>query len=192
MTEAAHEPYPPEDVLLDGFLALRTPEGFKAELIDGEIIVSPPHGGHHERVISRVVRQVMQKSQTEMDFSGNRGLVLPHGDRCPKDHAVPDGVFAPVELDLFDDEGAYMPPQGLALAVEVTSSRPDNDRQAKRHCYARAEIPLYLLVDRDKGAVTLFSEPAGNDYTESHTGAFGKPIRLPAPFSFELDTGDFI
>lgn len=190
MTVAAHE-YPPEDVLLEGFLALRTPEGFKAELIDGEIIVSPPPGGHHERVISRVVRQVMQRSQAEMDFSGNRGLVLPRGDRCPKDHAVPDGVFAPVELDLFDDDDIYMAPRGLAMVVEVTSSRPGNDREAKRHCYARGGIPLYLLVDRDRGTVTLFGEPAGDDYAESHTGAFGKPIALPAPFSFELDTGDF-
>ena len=38
---------------------------------------------------------------------------------------------------------------------------------------------------------SLFSEPAGDDYTESHSAAFGKPIKLPALFSFELDTGDF-
>ena len=191
MTAAAYEPYPPEDVLLEGFLALRTPEGFRAELIDGEIIVSPPPGGHHERVISRVVRQMMRKSEMEMDFSGNRGLVLPSGGRCPKNHAIPDGVFAPVELDLFDVDDSYMTPQGLALVVEVTSSRPDNDREAKRHCYARGGIPLYLLVDRERGTVTLFSEPAGDEYAESHTGVFGKPIKLPAPFSFDLDTADF-
>jgi len=192
MTAAVHEPYPPEDVLLEGFLALRTPEGFKAELIDGEIIVSPPPGGHHERAISRLIRQVMRSSRTEMDVSGNRGLVLPRGDRCPKDHSIPDVVFAPVELDMFADEDAYMSPQGVALVVEVTSTRPDKDRQAKRHCYARGGIPLYVLVDRDKGAVTLFSEPTGDDYAESHSAAFGKPIKLPAPFSFVLDTGDFI
>ncbi|WP_261986812.1 Uma2 family endonuclease [Actinomadura sp. HBU206391] len=85
-----------------------------------------------------------------------------------------------------------MRPDGLALIVEVTSSRPDNDREAKRHCYARGGIPLYLLVDRERETVTLFSEPAGDDYTESHSGVFGKTIELPAPFSFSLDTGDMI
>ncbi|MBC6467221.1 Uma2 family endonuclease [Actinomadura alba] len=186
----AHEPYPSQDVLLEGFLALRTPEGFRAELIDGEIIVSPPPGGHHERAISRIVRQVMRNSPAEMDFSGNRGLVLPSGGRCPKNHVIPDGVFAPAELDLFADEAAYMRPGGLALVVEVTSSRPDNDREAKRHCYARGAIPLYLLVDRERETVTLFCEPVGDDYTESHAGVFGKAIELPAPFSFTLDTED--
>ncbi|WP_261986813.1 Uma2 family endonuclease [Actinomadura sp. HBU206391] len=100
MTAMAYESHLPEDVLLEGFLALRTPDGFRAELIDGEIIVSPPPGGHHERAISRIVRQVMRMSQAEMDFSGNRVLVLPSGGSCPKNHAIPDGVFAPVALDL--------------------------------------------------------------------------------------------
>src|SRR5262249_47162829 len=96
---AAFEAYPPEATLEEGFLALQTPEGYRAELIDGEIIVSPPPGGHHERVISKVVRQVLAKSQVEMDFSGNRGLVLPTGGGCPRHHAIPDAVFSPVELD---------------------------------------------------------------------------------------------
>jgi Uma2 family endonuclease len=192
MTAMTYEPCLPEDVLLEGFLALQTPEGFRAELIDGEIIVSPPPGGHHERAISRIVWQVVRESQVRMDFSGNRGLILPSGDRCPKNHVTPDGVFAPAERDLFADEAAYMRPDGLALVVEVTSSRPDIDREAKRHCYARGGIPLYLLVDRERGTVTLFGEPKDGDYTESHAGVFGKSIELSAPFSFALDTGDLV
>lgn len=44
MTVMVHEPlsHGDADVLLEGFLALDTPEGFRAELIDGEIVVSPP------------------------------------------------------------------------------------------------------------------------------------------------------
>ncbi|MGH3387475.1 MAG: Uma2 family endonuclease [Actinomadura sp.] len=189
----AYEPYSPEDVLLDGFLALKTPEGFRAELIDGEIVVSPPPGGHHEHIISRIVEQALRESQARMDFSGNRGLLLPSGGSCPKSHAIPDGVFAPRELALFAaDAASFMRPDGLALVIEVTSSHPGLDREGKRHCYARGGIPLYLLVDREKGTVTLFSEPAGDDYTESHAGVFGKVIELPAPFSFGLDTEDLL
>ncbi|RAY14865.1 Uma2 family endonuclease [Actinomadura craniellae] len=192
MTAMAYEPYPSDDVLLEGFLALQTPEGFKAELIDGEIIVSPPPGGYHERAISQVNRQVMRNSPLEMDFSGNRGLVLPSGGRCPKNHVIPDGVFAPAALDLFGNDMPYMPPDDVALVVEVTSTRPQSDREAKRCCYARARIPLYLLIDRDRHTVTLFGDPEADDYTTSHSGAFGKPIDLPAPFSFTLDTTDFV
>ncbi|WP_344589499.1 hypothetical protein [Actinomadura vinacea] len=38
----ALEPKTQEEILLEGFLDLRTPEGFRAELIDGEIVVTPP------------------------------------------------------------------------------------------------------------------------------------------------------
>ena len=70
------------------------------------------------------------------------------------------------------------------MVVEVTSTKPDRDREAKRHCYARGGIPLYLLVDREKSDVTLFSDPEGADYRQHGTVPFGKQLDLPAPFSF--------
>jgi hypothetical protein len=39
--------------------------------------------------------------------------------------------------------------------------------------------------------VTLFAEPEGDDYQAACRQPFGKPIELPAPFSFTLETGDF-
>ncbi|MGW3405038.1 Uma2 family endonuclease, partial [Streptomyces zhihengii] len=71
MTAMPHEPLTQEDVLLEGFLALDTPEGFRAELIEGEIVVTPPPDGDHEDCISHIARQVIRASRTDMDFSGN-------------------------------------------------------------------------------------------------------------------------
>lgn len=78
------------------------------------------------------------------------------------------------------------------MVVEVTSSNPERDRKAKRHCYARAGIPLYLLVDRSNAEITLFSDPSGDDYAGHNTAPAGKPLPLPAPFSFDLETADFL
>ncbi|MEU5213268.1 Uma2 family endonuclease [Streptomyces sp. NPDC020742] len=105
---------------------------------------------------------------------------------------IPDATFAPTELDLFLDAEPWMPSDGVALVMEVTSSNPERDWKAKRHCYARAGIPLYLLVDRSKAAITLFSDPSGDDYVGNNTAPLGKPLPLPAPFSFELETTDFL
>ncbi|WP_217697410.1 Uma2 family endonuclease [Nocardia donostiensis] len=192
-TATAPEPRDPADVLLEGFHALETPEGFRAELIEGEIIVTPPPGGTHEGNIASVVRQVMRNSATETDFSGNKGLVLDRGGLCPRNHVIPDGVFAPVGA--FRDEPPWMPCAPVILVVEVTSDNPDRDRKTKRYCYARAGIPLYLLVDRRERTVTLFSEPGGAgdlvDYRQDVRMPFGKPVDLPEPFAFPLDTADF-
>ena len=192
MTAMAHEPLTQEEVLLEGFLALDTPEGFRAELIEGEIVVTPPPDGEHEKYISRIVRQVIKRSSTEMDFSGNKGLRLRSGEACPKNHVVPDVTLAPLERDIFGGADSWMPCDGVAMVLEVTSTKPKADREAKRRCYARGGIPLYLLVDRDAASVTLFSDPEKDDYRELCTRPFGKPLTLPAPFSFDLETADFL
>ncbi|OLO33659.1 hypothetical protein PZ61_0226355 [Streptomyces sp. MNU77] len=191
MTAMAHEPLTQAEVLLEGFLALDTPEGFRAELIEGEIVVTPPPDGDHEDYIGLIVDQVARRARTRMQFSGNKGLKLRSGGGCPKNHAIPDGTFAPLELRLFRGAESWMAPEGVALVVEVTSTKPQADREAKRRCYARGGIPLYLLIDRDDSSVTLFSDPENDDYRQLLTIPYGKPLPLPEPFAFDLETSDF-
>ena len=192
MTAMAHEPLTQAEVLLEGFLALDTPEGFRAELIEGEIVVTPPPDGDHEDCIELIVNQVYRRSRTDMQFSGNKGLKLQSGGDSPKDHVIPDGTFAPRELRLYRGADPWMPCDGVAMVMEVTSTKPRADREAKRRCYARGAIPFHLLVDRDASSITLFSDPENEDYRQHCTLPFGKPLALPEPFAFELDTGDFL
>ncbi|MFI9363969.1 Uma2 family endonuclease [Kitasatospora sp. NPDC053057] len=180
------------DILLESFLSLHSPEGFRAELIEGEIIVAPPPDGDHDDCINHLVKQVIRRAATDMSTSGTRGLRLVSGGLCPKNHVIPDAIFAPEELRLFKGAPPWMDPDGMVMVAEVTSSRPDQDRITKRHCYARAGIPLYLLIDRQKAQVSLFSKPHREEYTEVHLAAFGEPLALPAPFDFELDTKPFL
>ena len=191
MTAMAHEqPMPIEDdSLLAGFLALETPEGFQAELVEGEIVETPPPVGAHEANFSRLVRQVLRNSATDMDVAGNKGLALPGDGRRLRNLLIPDATFAPCALTLFDDAPPWMEPDGVALVAEITSSRPELDRLNKRHCYAVGGIPLYLLIDREEQTVTLHSEPAGRDYDAVYSVSYGKPVPLPAPFGFDLNTG---
>ncbi|MGW4771346.1 Uma2 family endonuclease [Nocardia sp. NPDC004278] len=195
MTAAkAHEPQrDPADVLLEGFHALETPEGFRAELIEGDIIVTPPPDGNHEQNISTLIRQVYRQSATEFSFSGHKGLLLDRGGLCPKNHLIPDGVFVPDGA--FIDEPSWMSVGKVVMVVEVTSSKPDWDRKTKRYCYARGAVPLYLLIDRQQQTITLLGEPGGEadliDYRSEIRVPFGKPLELPDPFSFTLETVDF-
>ncbi|WP_211258861.1 Uma2 family endonuclease [Spirillospora albida] len=194
MTVMAHEPLTQDGAtvdLVEYFLALDTPEGFRAELIDGEIVVTPPPGGDHEACIAVITLQIVRHSPTMFHNAPNKGLLVPSGGRCPSNRVIPDATFAPAELRLFHGADPWMPPDGVSMVVEVTSSKPDRDRETKRHCYARAGIPLYLLVDRSEDRVTLYSEPEGDDYPHVEVVPFGKALSLPEPFSVELDTSEF-
>ncbi|MFE0042551.1 Uma2 family endonuclease [Streptomyces albireticuli] len=194
MTTTAHEPTAGRyDFLPELFLELdkHAPEGLRAELIEGEIIVSSLPVGSHEHCLSEIFIQVARRSVTSVSGSGHKGLILPSQEPFPPNHIIPDATFTPRDTRLFRGAPPWMPSAGVSMVVEVTGIAPDRDRIAKRHCYARAAIPLYLLVDREQGTVTLHSDPVGEDYEDAHSTAFGKALPLPAPFSFDLDTSEF-
>ncbi|MGW2382430.1 Uma2 family endonuclease [Streptomyces sp. NPDC001658] len=180
-------------ILLDWFVDLETPEGLRAELIEGELLVTPVPDGHHEHCVSRVVGQMYRRTPTDMQFSGNKGLKLGSTEGCPQDHVIPDGTLVPKALRLFRGADPWMPCEGVAMVLEVTPRAGARiDREIKRRCYARGGVPLYLLVDRETAWTTLFSDPESGDYRERHAVAFGKPLALPEPLAFDLDTADFL
>ncbi|MFE5583903.1 Uma2 family endonuclease [Kitasatospora sp. NPDC056531] len=171
----------PEHDLLEAFLALDTPEGFKAELIEGKIVVTPPPDGDHEIAIGRIVWQVARQCPEGIDFAPTKGLIVPGG------RFIPDGTFT--ETDALAGRESWCKPDGVLMVMEVTSTRADNDRLTKRRGYAASGIPLYLLVDRQKGRIALHSDPRRGDYSTTTDVAVGEPLWLPEPFGFELSTG---
>lgn len=176
-------PSAPVDVV-EAFLALNTPPGYRAELIDREIIVTPPPDGNHETALSKLIWRIARSSSVELAIAPNKGLITPSGRFIPDLTVGLEGTFA--------DQEAWMPTEGVLLVVEVTSNNPNRDRETKRKGYAAAGIPLYLLVDRQQRTVVLHSEPDGNagDYLSVHYEPYGKDVLLPAPFDFALETGD--
>ncbi|MFP3991667.1 Uma2 family endonuclease [Streptomyces sp. E11-3] len=62
------------------------------------------------------------------------------------------------------------------------------DRIEKRDAYAQADIPVYLLIDRDNDTLTVFSEPQNGAYTQSPAYPYGAAVSLPDPVGITLDT----
>jgi Uma2 family endonuclease len=178
------QPRDTQDWILRAFLDLDLPEGLRAELIDGEIVVVPPPNLAHNDILFWISRQILVTCPA-MGTWRETGLVTPRG------HYVPDLIVAPLDWGK-QDVGPWAPAADVDLVVEVTSSRPEDDRHAKRLGYAEALIPLYLLVDRDRRECVLYSDPGDGDYHQSYRAAFDSEIFLPGPFDFALLTDSFL
>lgn len=158
------------------------PEHLKVELINGRIIVSPPAGGDHDENIVEIDDQI-RLHHPELRTQGARGLVIP---AYRTGRAIPDGTVAP--KGNFRGQPEWADPAGVVMLIEVTSSEPEVDRVDKPKAYAEAAIPVYLLVDRERREVVVHWEPEGGHYTRTTKAEFGKPLDLPAPLSFTLET----
>jgi Uma2 family endonuclease len=159
--------------------SLELPPGFKAELIEGDIVVTPPPGGDHEGYFSDVAYELGRQGWRH---SGNIGLITPLGKFIPDlTVARREYIIAPAPPSGWRD------PTGVALVVEITSSNPSNDRDSKRRGYAQAGIPVYLLIDRHAKETVVFSEPQHGDYSAAEHCTLAGPIPLPEPLNFTLE-----
>ncbi|WP_405585873.1 Uma2 family endonuclease [Streptomyces sp. NBC_01092] len=168
-------------------ISAAVPLGWRVELIEGEISLTPPANGEHEEIVSELSGQFRDHDKRLGRYTGI-GLNVPGASETG--HVVPDLVIAP--KGSFDDGEEWHEASSVLLVAEVTSdSTAERDREKKIHGYARAGIPVYLLIDREVAEVTVYSEPSGDEYTQSPRYKLGLTIPLPAPLGFELDTAEF-
>jgi Uma2 family endonuclease len=188
MTRPAPAAEPDPVGLRDVLEELELPEGFRAEIINGSIVVSPAPLAKHNLVFAMLSRQLNRICPDEWAVTNTQAIALPDSGS----YIVPDLVVcAEQALDVNDIE---LPPDAVMLAAEITSASTANrDRSAKRDMLAKAGVPLYLLIDRydGNGHVTLFAKPSGDGYQELQRVLFGSKILLPEPFDAELDTSRF-
>ncbi|MFE5816284.1 Uma2 family endonuclease [Streptomyces sp. NPDC056479] len=166
--------------------AEREDETVRFEFIDGRIGLKKVTNGNHGAITMWLIRQCM-RARPELDLNPLQGLKV---EAYRQGRARPDGVLAPV--DHFVGQGDWADPQGVLMAVEITSYDSDThnrDRVEKPRAYAEAGIPVYLLIDRDELSVLVHSDPdLEGVYRDIHVVRLGGKVALPDPVGIELDT----
>ena len=170
-------------------VADRLLETTRVEYVDeGVLLVMNPPGIEHRRIVRAIVDDAKRAFYTgaiaiNWATDENYQWDLPGGDGR---FYIPDIAFIHPDATTAEEERA-----AIALVVEVTSpTSPDtvlNDRATKPLQYAKARVPLYLLIDQELGRWTLFGLAEGWErYQVAADGAYGDEISLPAPLSFSL------
>ncbi|MEW1721431.1 Uma2 family endonuclease [Streptomyces sp. NPDC093109] len=134
-------------------------------------------------MLSNRLRRELDAHLTGSDFAAYHGVNVIHRRKV----WIPDLVVAPRDLDEIPDEDDLgVTAAGVAMVVEVVSPGHRNivrDRDRKRREYARAGIPLYVLIDDHdgEGTVTILADPTPGKaaYADEHRVAYGTEATIP-------------
>ncbi|MFD5423900.1 Uma2 family endonuclease [Streptomyces sp. NPDC127084] len=192
MTALAHEVIPVvadspvsdlDEVLWQAWKAMDLPEGYRAEIIEGAIEVSPTGVRRHMVPIFRL-RKALDTHLADSDYE-----VFHDGNVVYRRKVwIPDLFVGPADPDEIPDEyGWGVDASGVSLVVEVVSPgrlNTERDRVRKRREYARAGIPVYVLVDdHDGDGVVLIlttPNPGKAVYEDEHRVPYGTDAIVPS------------
>jgi Uma2 family endonuclease len=175
-------------------LADRLLETTRVEYVDeGVLLIMNPPGIEHRRIVRGIVDSVKRAYYTgvvSVNWSVDENYQWDLSDGSGR-FFIPDLAFIHPDATTVEEERT-----AIALVVEVTSpTSPDtvlNDRTTKPVEYAKAGVPLYLLVDQELAKWTLFGLAEGwQRYQVVADGAYGDEISLPAPLGFSIETTDW-
>lgn len=161
---------------------LELPEGYRAEIIGGQIAVVASPFGMHAYILQEIRDAATGRLPEGHRLYENITLEEPDGDRYIPDLALlPDALMRTRRQWIF--------PMGMCLlTVEVTSPGQEDRDYRKTAGYARAGIPVYLIVDQKRRRCVVHSEPEGDKYATVTEVPFGRDIVLPLAAPIAVDT----
>ncbi|MFG2498494.1 Uma2 family endonuclease [Streptomyces sp. NPDC048441] len=162
--------------------AMELPEGYRAEIIEGVIEVSPTARLSHAQIANRL-RRALDKFLDGGEDACHQDAKVMYGRRV----WIPDAFVGPEDLAPYvDEEGLGVKSEAVHLVVEVVSTgrrNQDRVRVSKRREYARARIPVYVIIDDydGRGSVTVLTTPCPEkaDWDDVHHVPYGTEVTIP-------------
>ncbi|NKI42536.1 Uma2 family endonuclease [Streptomyces physcomitrii] len=166
---------------------LDVPDGFKAEVIRGNIVMSPWSKGFYARVMDLVCDRLRDHLPVRHVISAMPFLyVFPSVERAfgPDIHVA--------DARSRETTGTRLDGEALSLVAELSSpSTREDDLTDKVESYGRAGVPVYLLLDMQEQSAIVHWTPTAKGYASHLAVPFGEKLWIPAPFDCALDTSGF-
>ncbi|MFI6404855.1 Uma2 family endonuclease [Streptomyces sp. NPDC050548] len=161
---------------------LEPPDGCRAEIIEGALEIQRIGRVRHGLIVNRL-RDALPTSGSGDGFGAYQGLAVVH----ERSVWIPDLVIAPLELQpCADPEDFGVAASAVCLVAEVVSRgrrHQERDRVRKRRAYARAGIPVYVIIDDydGHGTVTVVNHPQPEkaDWNGVHSVPYGTEVTIP-------------
>jgi Uma2 family endonuclease len=184
MSVAPLEP-PPGGWSAEEYEAL-PPGGYRRELVDGVLHVSPSPASWHQRVSMRLGAALDRTAPAEYVVA--EAVEIKLADRL---RYIPDVLVVTAEAYGDGARPRYLPNE-VALAVEIVSdSSRGMDRILKPNHYAVAGIPCYWRIEREP-ELTVHTYELGVNGVYVATGEHRDKLTVAAPWPFSVNLGSLI
>jgi Uma2 family endonuclease len=168
---SASDDGPTLDALFQWLEESPIPEGYKTEIVGGNIFMSPQRATHWH-ITLKVIDQLRAKYPVERLLSDVRIDYPGHLNGFPSDVTlVADGAD-------MDDKAIWRHQDVEFVAEVISKSTGANDYGPKKTAYAEAEVPVYLIVDPYQGRCLVCTHPKGGEYTTETKVPFGDEVDL--------------
>ena len=155
-------------------------DGWRYEVVDGALLMTPPPTDFHQAVSRRLFRQLDRQAP------GDWEPVFEVAFRVRTDGRVPDLAVVRAGLPVRPRQVAYTPAD-FGLLVEVVSPTSTGmDRVLKPAEYAAVGVPFFWRVETEPAVEVIGYELVEGAYREVTRAASGT-VALPAPFPVVID-----
>ncbi|MFI0538896.1 Uma2 family endonuclease [Streptomyces sp. WSLK1-3] len=159
------------DEMFERLERMPVPEGYKVEIVEGTVYMSPQRDTHWE-IILDIVEQLRTKyprkrvkSDVRIDYPGHlNGFATDVTVMAEGAAKAEDGHWSHADVEF--------------VAEVISKGTAANDYGPKKAAYATAEVPVYVIADPYQGRCHIYTDPKGSDYEVETRVPFGKDVDL--------------
>ncbi len=134
----------------------------RIQLIEGELIMMPPHSPEHSANSTSLRRRIERVLPDHLLLREAQPVSIP-----PNSEPEPDLSVVKMRPDFY--KSAHPVAKDVLLLVEVAKTSAPFDKGIKAQMYAKAGIAEYWVIEIMARVVTVFTEPSAQGYRTQRT-----------------------